>query len=280
MNARMRSPSYPSTSLSEAIEMIGKLHRAVRTNSIDREVAAKELGYTGISGRSATVLSNLIQYGLLEKSGKNEVRVSARAVEILHPDSEMARAEAIRDAAEEPELFQRVKERFADGMPSANVLHSFFVKEGFTDTAIPSAIRAFHDTFAFVQNANANLSGGHLVRTSELSEAPPNRRSEKGGASAATRQTLGAVVNPARAAEARTIQPSASMEMPEYRIVDDKIWLGGVVANQEQAAKLVDFINRIMPMLRKAEPSAVATESGAVSSSSEQSALPPPRDED
>ena len=79
----MRSPSYPSTPLEEAIDLARKLHQVERKNPIDREVAAKALGYSGITGRSATILSNLIQYGLLEKTGKNEVRVADRAVEIM-----------------------------------------------------------------------------------------------------------------------------------------------------------------------------------------------------
>lgn len=120
---------------------------------MDREVAAKALGYSGISGRSATVLANLIQYGLLERAGKNEVRVSRRAVDIIHPDSAQSKAEALRSAALEPELFQKVAARFVDGLPSENALHSFLVREGFTDTAIPAAARAFLETSEFLKNA-------------------------------------------------------------------------------------------------------------------------------
>lgn len=252
MNSRMRSPSYPSAGLLEAIETIAKLHKSARTNPVDREVAAKELGYTGLSGRSATVLSNLIQYGLLEKSGKNEVRVSGRAVQILHPDTEAAKTNAIHEAAAEPELFQRVMDRFTDGLPSTNALHSFFVKEGLTDTAIPSAIRAFQETFAFVAE-NTNVSGSHSSGSSGAVESLTNQRSEQGIPRVITRQTGSAHVIPDHASKVK--------EMPEYRFFDDKIWLGGVVANQEQARKLVEFINAVSHLLRKAAPTDEASAS-------------------
>jgi hypothetical protein len=250
MNTRQRSPSYPSTSLAESIDIVAKLHKAVRTNAVDREVAAKELGYSGISGRSATVLSNLIQYGLIEKAGKNEVRVSSRAVEILHPDSPTTKAAAIRDAAMEPELFQSVTERFTDGPPSTNALHSFFVKEGFTDTAIPSAIRAFQETYTFAQNAIE--SGSHVKLATGVSESKQDQSDTEAKSMMANTQTSGSTVNPGRFAEERR-QQLPKTEGPEYLIANNKIWLNGVVANQEQAQELLDFIKAVMPLLRKSE---------------------------
>ncbi len=158
MNTRMRSPTYPSTPLAEAIEIIRKLHQVERKNPIDREVAAKALGYSGISGRSATILSNLIQYGLLEKAGKNEVRVTDRAVEIIYPHSSQERAAALRGAAQEPELFQGIMKRFTDGIPSSNALEAFLIREGFTDAAIQPAIKAFRETFLFLEKETENGS--------------------------------------------------------------------------------------------------------------------------
>lgn len=160
MATRMRSPNYPSTSLREAIDIIGKIFSIERTNAIPREVAALAAGYSGISGRSAKVLADLAMYGLLERAGKSETRVSRRAVEILHPDSPGSKGDAIRDAAYEPELFQRVRERFPDGLPSSAALKSYFLREGFTDAAINQAIRAYLETAEFVEQQNLSESYG------------------------------------------------------------------------------------------------------------------------
>ena len=108
------------------------------------------MGYTGLTGRSAKVLSDLLQYGLLEKAGKNEVRVSRRAIEVIHPESEKSALQAIADFAFEPELFQIVREKFPSGTPSEGALRSFLIRENFTDAALPSAMRAYLQTAEFV----------------------------------------------------------------------------------------------------------------------------------
>ncbi len=106
--AQSRSPGYPSMPLDEAVEIVKKIHDGNRTNPIDREAAAKEMGYTGISGRSAKVLSDLSHFGLLEKAGSGSVRVTRRAVEILYPESEESRLEARNEAANYPALFNEL----------------------------------------------------------------------------------------------------------------------------------------------------------------------------
>ncbi len=251
MTTRMRSPSYPSTSLQDAIELIRKLHQVERSNPIDRDVAAKALGYVGITGRSATVLSNLIQYGLLEKTGKNEVRVTRRAVEILHPDSPQSKADAIRDAAREPELYQKVMERFADGLPSANALHSYFIKEGFTDSAIPAAIRAFQETASFVENAIENDSHSHGGQEQAL--LAPNQLVE-----AADKMQRGSQAKGGGAGVPPELPSPSAKKMPDYRFFDDEIWLSGVVTNRQQAKKVVEFINAVMPLLKSEDDDPVS----------------------
>lgn len=124
---RQRSPSYPSLSLSQAIDLVAKVHKENRTNVISRETAAKDMGYAGLTGRSLTVLGSLTQYGLIEKAGKGDVKVTRRAVEILHPIEELHRAEAIIEAAQSPALFRMLHERFPEGVPSENALRSFLI---------------------------------------------------------------------------------------------------------------------------------------------------------
>lgn len=160
---RQRSPSYPSLSLEQAIDMVAKLHKANRTNVVGRETAAKDLGYTGLTGRSLTVLAALAQYGLVERAGKGDIKVTRRAVEILHPVEDAHRVEAIKDAAAAPSLFRDLEERFPDGMPSNNALRSYLVQRDFNDVAIGQAIGAFLDTITFV--AKTEESG----RTGETS---------------------------------------------------------------------------------------------------------------
>lgn len=161
--ARLRSPSYPSVSLPDAIEMIEKIHSVERTYPVERSVAAQHLGYTGITGHSAKILAALLQYGLLEKVAKNEVRVSDIAVEILHPDDREQKAEALHRAAFKPALFGDLLDRFPDGVPSEGNLRSYLVKQGFSDRAIGPAIKAYLQTCEYAQQMTGYESHGSDV---------------------------------------------------------------------------------------------------------------------
>jgi hypothetical protein len=161
---RQRSPSYPSLSLPQAIDMVGKLHKSNRTSVISRETAAKDMGYAGLTGRSLTVIAALAQYGLIDRAGKGDIKVSRRAVDILHAVDETDRAEAIQEAAFSPKLFMQLHERFPEGVPSHNALRSYLIQQEFADVAIGPAITAFLETNLFAENAKESGSysgGGH-----------------------------------------------------------------------------------------------------------------------
>lgn len=153
---RARSPQYPSLSLPQAIDLVAKLHKSNRTSVISRETAAKDMGYAGLTGRSLTVLAALAQFGLIEKAGKGDVKVTRRAVDILHSVDESDRSEAILEAAFAPSLFQQLQERFPEGVPSQNALRSYLIQMEFGDVAIGPAINAYLETNAFAENAKVS----------------------------------------------------------------------------------------------------------------------------
>lgn len=176
---RQRSPSYPSLSLPQAIDMVGKLHKSNRTSVISRETAAKDMGYTGLTGRSLTVIAALSQYGLIDRAGKGDIKVSRRAVDILHAVDDADRAEAIQDAAFAPKLFQQLHERFPEGVPSHNALRSYLIQQEFADVAIGPAITAFLETNTFAENAKDGGNYGALANdppeSSEQPQVTPNQ---------------------------------------------------------------------------------------------------------
>src|SRR5437868_3074378 len=108
---RIRSPNYPAISLPAAIERISTLYKNQHRHAAPREVVAKSLGFGALSGPAATVISALFKYGLLERVG-TEAKISQRALQILFPDPPEERAAAIRAAANEPQLFAELNERF------------------------------------------------------------------------------------------------------------------------------------------------------------------------
>ncbi|MGE3066309.1 MAG: hypothetical protein AB7K67_12020 [Hyphomicrobiaceae bacterium] len=149
MDKRLRSPNYPSISLKEAIEKIAVLYQAYQQHPATREVVAKGLGYNSLNGASATVISALNKYGLLEGRGE-DLRVSERALSILHPHTPAERIEALRDAALEPKLFADLNEKFPGGITSDELLRNYLLRNGFAVNAVTHAIQAYRETSEFV----------------------------------------------------------------------------------------------------------------------------------
>ncbi len=146
MEKRVRSPNYPAISLPAAIERVTTLYANQHTHAAPREVVAKNMGFQSLSGPSATVISALNKYGLLERSG-SDIKISERALKILHPHSEEERAQAIQEAANEPQLFAALNERFP-GMspPNDELLRNYLIRSGFSTSAISAAILAYRET--------------------------------------------------------------------------------------------------------------------------------------
>ncbi|MBC7101919.1 MAG: hypothetical protein H5U13_01650 [Parvibaculum sp.] len=168
MEKRVRSPNYPSMSLAEAIQRAALVYKNQHTHGAPREVVAKSMGYNSLNGASATSISALIKYGLLEGRG-DEIKISDRAMCILHPQSPEEKAEAIRQAAREPELFRDLAERFPGRMPAEDVLRNYLIRNGFAPAAVSSVILAYRETCEFAEReAGAYDSGSVPVST----EAP------------------------------------------------------------------------------------------------------------
>jgi hypothetical protein len=149
MKKRQRSPNYPSFGLKDAIEKIRALHKAIGQHPTSRDVVATSMGYRGISGASATAISTLNKYGLLEGRG-DEVRVSDRAMAILHPHSDDELRAALREAAVQPALFGELAEKFPGTIPNDDVLRNYLIGIKFTPQVVDGVISAYKETVEFV----------------------------------------------------------------------------------------------------------------------------------
>lgn len=157
---RMRSPNYPAIPLDRAIELVGEIHRKSRANVISREAAAQDMGYSGLTGHSIKLLGALAQFGLVERAGKGDLKVTQMAVDILHGLDERVRSSAMHVAGAAPKLFQSIYERFPDGVPSENVIRSYLIQQGYADVALTPAIKSFMETNRFLELAAASESHG------------------------------------------------------------------------------------------------------------------------
>jgi hypothetical protein len=150
MDKRIRSPNYPALSLPDAIARAGNLYRELHTRGAPRENIARAMGYNTLNGASATAISALHKYGLLE-GGRDNLRVSERALRILHPHSPEEKAEAIREAAREPQLFNDLAERFPGGFRNEGLVQNYLIRSGFAQSAVPAVISAYRETSEMVE---------------------------------------------------------------------------------------------------------------------------------
>lgn len=155
---RIRSPGYPSSPLSEMLELVEKIFNVSRQNVIDREAAVRDIGYKGLTGQSTKMLANMAHFNLIEKAGKGGLRVSDVAIKILHPKNPAEKAAALEEAAYSPELFNEIRQQWPDGFVSENALRGHLLRSGFSTAAIQPAISSYLETYSFLQQALATES--------------------------------------------------------------------------------------------------------------------------
>ena len=173
MVAQKHSPQYPNFPLEKALQLARQIFEKDRKNPIDRDVAAQHIGYSGPSGAADKALATLAHYGLVERAGKGQLRVTQTLVDILYPDTEQDKREALRTAGLAPTIFQEIRERFTDGTPSEAALRGWLVRESFLDRAILPVTKAYLGTLALLEQSNAFESDGAGAAVG--AESPPAR---------------------------------------------------------------------------------------------------------
>lgn len=179
----IRSPNYPSMSLREAVEAIGKIETLYRSNPLDRESAAKLIGYSSLSGPAAKSLAALASYGLFERAGKGEGRVTPRARAILHAQNDEEKKRNLLEAASEPPLFGELRDRFAGiAVPPESGVITYLNRQGFNPNAVRPAAKAFLETMRFIEELGASESHGPQEAPDLSSATPNNDKTKFGGA--------------------------------------------------------------------------------------------------
>src|SRR5687767_518889 len=126
---RTRSPRAPRRALNDALRYARVIYNAVHRSPIDSITAYKLMGFSGKSGSSATALGSVRQFGLVEGTG-DKTRISNLALKVLEPASEAEHAHALAEAANVPEVFRAIFDRFERRIPpSDEPLRAFLIRE-------------------------------------------------------------------------------------------------------------------------------------------------------
>jgi len=152
----IRSPSYPSLGLREAVANVAKIERSYRASPVDRVIAAKQIGYKSLSGPATKSLAALASFGLLERAGKGETRVTERARAILYAESNDEKLVNLIAASKEPALFREIQERFAGlSIPPEDGVINYLNRQGFNPNATRPAAKAFLETMQYLDELGA-----------------------------------------------------------------------------------------------------------------------------
>lgn len=147
---KTRSPNYPAISLKEAVDRLRVIYETQRRYPATRELLATLMGYKSLNGASATMVSALAKYGLIEGHGDN-LRVSEMGQDlILHRKGDPEYTTALRTSAFMPTFFRELRDEYPYGLPGEHAIRATLIKRGFNPKAIDGAIRSYRDTMDFV----------------------------------------------------------------------------------------------------------------------------------
>lgn len=164
---KTRSPNYPSISLEDALARLKVIYETQRRYPATRDVLARLMGYGSLNGASATTVSALAKYGLIEGHGDN-LRVSEMGQDLmLHRKGDPEYTTALRAAAFMPAFFRELRDQYPYGLPGEHAVRASLVKRGFNPKAIDGAIRSYRDTMEFV-----DAETGETVAESPVDSLP------------------------------------------------------------------------------------------------------------
>jgi len=147
------------------VVLVKKFWGKEQNTPVPADVAAKAIGYKGLSGPARTALASLKKYGLLSDE-KQGMKVSQLALRILHPGNDEDRVSALQEAAMKPELFRDLSGSHLSGSDDALKSH-LITKLGFSETGAKTLIRSFRATMEFAKLTEPSYSSLEGLRDGE-----------------------------------------------------------------------------------------------------------------
>lgn len=147
--SKERSPRFPAESLRESLTRTEALYTAAGRSPVTSEIAAKAIGYGGLSGASKTALAAISYYGLIQREGDKH-RISELGLRLIRPLSDGDKLEAASIAALKPPIFAEIEENHSDCTES--VLASVLLHQGFTDDGARRAAKVYKENVAFIES--------------------------------------------------------------------------------------------------------------------------------
>ncbi len=159
MATRERSPNYPTIDLEAAVAAIASIYKSEKRGQIPWSLAAKAMGYQALSGPVRSRIAALRQYGLIETTPGEHLRISEHGFDLVaSPKGSPAYMAALRDAALEPPLFRELLP--AQEQSDDALIYRLQREKRFSEEGARRAIRAFRATMTFAKLDEERYDGG------------------------------------------------------------------------------------------------------------------------
>lgn len=122
-----RSSGYPAFSLEDCVDAVKKVKEELGGGFSSRDLIAKAMGYSGVTGASGTKISACVHFGLLSRSG-NTYALSDLSNRLLTPISDGEKAEALVEAVNSPNLYNKLIEEYG-GKALPNMLENILSRQ-------------------------------------------------------------------------------------------------------------------------------------------------------
>lgn len=156
--ANQRSPNCPQITFQDAIEKARMVYEKEYTHPAPRAVIATSLGYSGLNGRSLSMIGALRQYGILEGSGDAQ-RISDDAVAYYVLEDGPERQQAIARMLFHPPFFAQIHDEFGDSLPSESNLKHYLMRNGFLPKAAEDVINVYRENIRLVEDMPKRYTG-------------------------------------------------------------------------------------------------------------------------
>lgn len=149
---RRKSPSAPSWGLQEAFDRAQEIYDKEGRHAVDREVAAKDMGYKSIrSGAALAALGTLKAYSLIESPSPGMVAVTQAVEEYKLSPKEADRRRVAIECLKSPKIFAELLDKFKDKLPSDEALTFDLVRMGFKEKSARDTVRVFRESVDFAR---------------------------------------------------------------------------------------------------------------------------------
>lgn len=166
---KTRSPNFPTVTLEKSLSQAQTLLDKYARYPIAWEVAIGSLGYTLKSSAGMQAMATLIAYGLVQVEGsgsERKVAVSDLAFKILADKRAFSpeREAAIKEAALNPSIYQKIIERFTKSLPADDALEWELVSTyKFNKASVHDFITVFRGTLDFAKVYESGIIGDENI---------------------------------------------------------------------------------------------------------------------